>query len=182
MKSHNQHIRRILVPVMGVSLFVVSVALSGPTNTTAGASKTKASESGAKDKSGTQTAKLETPKSTFYIPNDQKELKTNKDPFFPRSLYPITIKAPQVANNNTNPHPVVVTTAPELTLSGLSGTEEKPYAIINYFTFGVGDERDVAVTPGKPKVKIRCVEIHLADQTVVVSVGGRLQTLSLKKK
>ena len=162
---------------MGASLFVVSVAQSGPTNTTASATKSKGADNATAKSSGTETNKLEIAKSVFVIPKDSK---AGKDPFFPRSPYPYSIGVPQNITKTTTV-PVVVTTTLELTLSGLSGTDEKPLAIINFMTFGVGDEQDVPVAANK-KVRVRCFEINLAEKTAVVSANGRLQTLSLKQK
>jgi len=156
-------------------VFVVSVAHSGPTNTTASTNKAKGSTSTTAKTAAAQTNKWEIAQSVFVMPNS---LAAGKDPFFPRSLYPISDKTPQITRTQTVS---VVAALPDLILSGLSGTDEKPLAIVNYVTFGVGDERDVPLGTGR-KVHVHCVEIRLAEKTAVVSIGGRLQTLRLEEK
>jgi hypothetical protein len=176
MKANLQYIRRILLPVMGVSVFVVSVAQSGPTNTTASTNKAKGLTSTTAKTAVAQTNKWEIAQSVFVMPNGSA---AGKDPFFPRSPYPYQgNNPPPVTRSNIGP---VVVSAPDLTLFGLSGTEEKPFAIVNYVTFGIGDEQDVPLGTGR-KVRVKCIEIRLAEKTAVVSIGGRLQTLSLKEK
>jgi hypothetical protein len=176
MKANIQYIRRILLPVMGVSVFVVSVAQSGPTNTVASTNKAKGSTSTTAKTVAAQTNKWEIAQSVFVMPNAPA---AGKDPFYPRSPYPYQGNNPPPITR-TNPGPIIAS-LPDLILSGLSGTEEKPLAIVNYVTFGVGDERDVPTGTGR-KVHVHCVEIRLAEKTAVVSIGGRLQTLRLEEK
>jgi hypothetical protein len=86
-----------------------------------------------------------------------------KDPFFPRSKR----REPTLVVN-TNFVPQAGELPPGLVLKGLSGTKEKPLAIINNYTFAAGEEAEVRV--GLQLMRIRVVEIK--ERAVVVSVNG----------
>jgi hypothetical protein len=109
------------------------------------------------------------PQSVFVIPKKQVE---GRDPFFPRStrVYGIT----SVSTNKT----AVVSPVAELSLKGISGSDENPLAIINTTTFAAGEENDVTTKAGK--MRIRCIEINKAAGTVTVQVGGERRELRLK--
>lgn len=86
-----------------------------------------------------------------------------KDPFFPRSkrLEPtLTINTNAISTSGELPVGLV--------LKGLSGTPQKPLAIINNYTFAAGEEAEVRV--GHQLYRIKVVEIK--DRSVVVSVNG----------
>ena len=86
-----------------------------------------------------------------------------KDPFFPKS------RRLQVA-------PVISTNVPlpsgelpaGMVLKGLSGTKEKPLAIINNYTFAAGEEAEVRVGLGIYRVKV----VEIKERSVMVSVNG----------
>jgi hypothetical protein len=66
----------------------------------------------------------------------------------------------------------------ELHLKGISGTAEKPLAIVNTTTFTSGEENDVLSAGGR--LRIRCLEINMAAGTVLVQVGGERRELRLQ--
>lgn len=87
-----------------------------------------------------------------------------KDPFFPKS-------------NRRNAQPVAVNTnlvfkegelPPGMVLQGLSGTKEKPLAIINNKTFGEGEETEIRALNLLFRVKV----IEIKERSVVISVNG----------
>ncbi|HKQ40659.1 MAG TPA: hypothetical protein VJ063_21505 [Verrucomicrobiae bacterium] len=86
-----------------------------------------------------------------------------KDPFFPKSRRREI--APVVATNLVlQPGEL----PPGMVLKGLSGTKDKPLAIINNYTFAEGEEGEVRV--GHQIYRIKVVEIK--ERAVVISVNG----------
>jgi type II secretory pathway component PulC len=120
---------------------------------------------GKADPAKAESAEQETPQSVFIIPTSFGE---GRDPFFPNR--PVVA----VARPSTNRVPV---SSVKLVLSGLSGTREKPLAIINNRTFETGEEGDIATTGGRTHV--RCVEIK--EDAVIVEVNGSRQELRFRK-
>jgi hypothetical protein len=110
------------------------------------------------------------PQSVFIVPTSPRE---GRDPFFPRSIRPYGVPA---TNIKTNQKPAV---AVELALKGISGTRERPLAIINNQTFAAGEENDVIT--GTLRVHIRCVEINAQTETVIIQVGNERRELRLKQ-
>ena len=106
-------------------------------------------------------------RSLFVIPTGSQE---GKDPFFPRSVRVYETTAP-VKPGRTN-SPTV-----ELALTGISGSTDKPLAIINNVTFGVNDDNDVIVK-GR-RIRIHCVDINLAEGRVRVQIGSEMRDLRL---
>lgn len=106
--------------------------------------------------------------SVFIIPKKPAE---GKDPFFPKSIRPYGI--------DSTPKPVVVAkpVVADLTLRGISGTPEKPLAIINTTTFTVGEENDVLTQAGR--LRLRCLDINAAEGTVLIQIGGERRQLRL---
>jgi hypothetical protein len=109
---------------------------------------------------------VEIPKSVFVIPAVQKD---GRDPFFPRSVRPYG--SPQIVTTNRSTIPIMA----ELVVNGISGSPEKPLAIINNVTFGVGDDGEV-VSAGR-KFRIRCLEINAGTGIVTVQNGSQRQQL-----
>jgi len=113
----------------------------------------------------TETDSATEPVSTFTVP---KSLNEGRDPFNPNSTRFITIK------------PIVKEDAPgpvKLELKGLSGTPERPLAIINNRTLAIGEEQDVTTPQGK--VRVKCLDI---DGTKVrIYAQGQMQELMLRK-
>lgn len=86
-----------------------------------------------------------------------------KDPFFPKSRRRESV--PVVATN------IVLKEGelpPGMVLKGLSGTKEKPLAIINNYTFAEGEEAEVRVLNQLFRVKV----IEVKERSVVISVNG----------
>jgi hypothetical protein len=110
------------------------------------------------------------PQSAFIVPKKAAE---GRDPFFPRST---RVYGTEPSTNKV----VAVTPVAELVLKGISGTPEKPLAIINNTTFTSGEENDVVTQAGR--IRIRCIEINMDAGTVVVQVGGERRELRLAPK
>jgi hypothetical protein len=102
---------------------------------------------------------------------DQPKTKADgKDPFYPRSVRPYGVNPNPV---KTGPVPVVA----EFVLRGISGTPEHPLAIINTTTFTVGETNEVLTKAGR--MSIQCLEINMAEGTVLIQFGGERQGLRL---
>ncbi len=67
----------------------------------------------------------------------------------------------------------------ELALKGISGTRERPLAIINNQTFAPSEENDVVT--GTRHVRIRCVEINVPAETVIIQIGNERRELRLRQ-
>jgi hypothetical protein len=86
-----------------------------------------------------------------------------KDPFFPNSG---RLKAnPVIKTNIALPHGELPA---GMVLKGISGTKDKPLAIINNYTFAEGEEADLRVGLGVYRVKV----IEIKERSVMVSVNG----------
>jgi len=149
--------------LVGLTLGVIAAAALAATNAPA-----KAGPAAPKD---AKTTAPEPPvtQSVFVIPSKAQE---GKDPFFPRSTRPYGAVAPP-----KNSQPTVV--AAELVLRGISGTAERPLAIINNYTFTAGEEREV--TTGNTRLRIRCLEINMSAGAVLVQIGSERRELRLLK-
>lgn len=104
--------------------------------------------------------------STFAMPNTLKE---GRDPFYPSSTRVIAMS-----------HPIIKTKAPgpaTLELKGISGTADRPLALINNQTFAEGDEQDVSTPQGR--VKVMCLDID--GTTVRVKAQGQTRELMLRE-
>ena len=113
-------------------------------------------------------APVQIPQSIFAVP---KTLKEGRDPFFPDSL-PTTVAA------STNAAPPEVSETVELTLQGISGTADRPLAIINNVVFGQGEQGFIQTGTGR--FRIRCIEIR--TDSVVIEVGSSRQELRLRRR
>lgn len=107
--------------------------------------------------------------STFVLP---RQISEGRDPFFPNSSRVYGTDAVKVAD------------APkvdfDLSLKGISGTQEQPLAIINTTTFTTGESNEVITRNGRPK--ITCVEINMNAGTVLVQIGAERRELRLSPK
>jgi hypothetical protein len=136
-----------------------------------------ATNSGAAGKPGASRAKADVasaeapvPQSVFMIPAQPSE---GRDPFYPR-----TIRLRTASNTQTNR--VSAPAVADLKLNGLSGTPERPLAVINGVTFGKGDENVVPLPTGR--VRVLCIEVRLRDEAAVVEVAGERKELRLRQK
>jgi hypothetical protein len=130
-------------------------AAEGPAGRTARASKPASALSG--------LTNAPVPKSVYSVPDKPAE---GKDPFFPdlwQQQAAVQTKPAQRA-------PVAV-----LTFQGVSGSAERQLAIINGFSFAIGEEGEVPVAGGR--VKIRCIDIRTNE--AVIEVSGQRQRLKL---
>lgn len=107
------------------------------------------------------------PESIFVVPRKAVE---GKDPFNPRSTRVYVTEAPKVA-------PKVSLTS-ELALKGISGTAERPLAIINNITFAVGETNDIVFKEGR--LQLVCTEINMTTGTVMIQVGAEQRALRLQ--
>jgi len=167
MKLRVQILRQTARPVSAalICLAFVSHATATPTNAT---SKTAA---GSPATPAATPAETEIPQSVFSVPTSPSE---GRDPFFPRTSR-LFVETRTASNVKTNQPSFVV----ELALKGISGTRERPLAIINNQTFAVGEENDVV--SGTRRVRIRCVEINMLAETVIVQIGSERRELRLKQ-
>ncbi|HYG21763.1 MAG TPA: hypothetical protein VEH04_03195 [Verrucomicrobiae bacterium] len=104
------------------------------------------------------------PKSVFTIPSPESQA---RDPFFPES---VRLKP---GTKTSAPRPAI-----KLLYNGLSGTAEKPLAIINGRTLAPGESTELRA--GAARATLRCVSIQ--GETVVVEIDGRQMTLRLGDK
>jgi hypothetical protein len=93
--------------------------------------------------------------------NDNKNF--GRDPFFPRStrrtaapvpVGPVTLQPGQLPAG--------------MVLKGLSGTKDKPLAIINNYTFAEGEEAEVRVINQLYRVKV----VEIKERAVMIQVNG----------
>ena len=97
-----------------------------------------------------------------------------KDPFFPKST--------RLSGGKST----IITNAPSgggelpagMVLNGLSGTKEKPLAIINNRTFAEGEESEIRVGLGLYRVRL----VEIKERSVMVSVtGGAPRELAVRQ-
>jgi hypothetical protein len=126
----------------------------------AGAAKGSDAKSVAEAKTNAAPLVVEIPKSTFASSTDSG----GKDPFFPD-----TLRFQRVADSGNRTNKVAVA-APEIKVNGFTGNPAQPLVILNNVTFGIGDETTVPTPAGR--VRVRCVEIRVAEQIAVVEING----------
>lgn len=114
-------------------------------------------------------AEVVMPKSVFIVPTRPEE---GRDPFFPAStrLFGLVAERPAQAAPALG---VLL----ELRLRGISGTAERPLAIIGNHTFAAGEEGEVITSGGR--LRVRCLEIK--DQSALVQVGSERLELHLRR-
>jgi hypothetical protein len=111
----------------------------------------------------------EIPRSIFVTSSATQAV---KDPFFPNS----TRLGTMITSKTNQP----AATAVDLVLKAIFGTTDRPLATINNTTFGAGEEREVLSPTGK--VRVRCVEIRLKDESVVIEISGERRELRFPKR
>jgi len=105
----------------------------------------------------------EIPQSVFVVSSPTQMI---KDPFFPNSTRLVAMAQPN-PKKGTNK---VTTVMADLTLKAIFGTPDRPMATVNDATFEVGEEREVVTSSGR--VRVRCIDIRLDDEAVIVEVAG----------
>lgn len=113
-----------------------------------------------------QAAVAEIPRSVFLLSSPTQTL---KDPFFPNSTRLSATPAAKTAGQKKD------APAAELSLKAIFGTPSRPFATINSTTLSAGEEQDVLTPAGR--VRVRCLEINLAAQSVVIEVAGSRREL-----
>lgn len=103
--------------------------------------------------------------STFALP---RTLNEGRDPFYPTSTRVIAM---------TRPTPTKAPGPATLELKGISGTPERPLAIINNQTLAVGEEQPVSTPQGR--VKVMCLAIE--GTKVMIRAQGKTRQLTLRK-
>ena len=105
------------------------------------------------------------PLSTFVNPRIATD---GRDPFFPNSS---RVYGENAVTNRA------ATVMVDLILKGISGTTEKPLAIINSTTFTAGESNEVILKNGR--MRIQCVEVNMAAGTVLMQIGSERRELRL---
>jgi hypothetical protein len=121
-----------------------------------------AEEPAAKDKPADTRPKV----STFTFPTTLEE---GRDPFHPKSTRIIAVAKPP---EQPAPGPA------KLVLKGISGSANRPLALINNRTFAEGDEQDVSTAQGR--VTVKCLSID--GLTVKILVQGQIKELMLREE
>jgi len=162
----------ILATALWCAGYGLSPVLAGKTNLVVNARTLNSSEAGIKSKSGkapktaVEIAAAPVPKSTFSIP--KKDLTEGRDPFFPNSTH-------FLGSGPVDPTPVVVNN--DLALRGISGSAQRPLAIVNTTTFAAGETADVFCAD--KRVSVKCLEIDLEKGTVLLQIGTDRRMLRL---
>lgn len=109
------------------------------------------------------------PKSVF-----SDDPQSGKDPFFPASTRRLA-SLPRVAPS-TNAAPAAPSLFTFLTLKGISGTKDKPLALVNGTTMTLGEKAEVR--SGYQIIKVRCLEIR--ERSVLLELDGSKEIRELK--
>ncbi len=161
-----------LATTVATIAFTVCAAAGGPATVTAAAKAAPTPAKPRAEKPGvTQQLQAVITKSEFTLP---RKITEGRDPFFPNSSRPYateTVVKP-TSDSSLPDH--------EFSLKGISGSPERPLAIINNTTFTTGEENDVIIK-GK-RVKIRCVEINMKAGTLLFEYGGLRRQLKLSSQ
>ena len=114
----------------------------------------------------------EIPQSIFVVSSPTQVV---KDPFFPNTTRLAAVAATHPKGTNA-----VGTVVVDLVLKAIFGTPARPLATVNNATFGVGEEQDVVTPAGR--VRVRCIEISLNDESVVVEAAGSQRELRFPRR
>jgi len=109
------------------------------------------------------------PTSVFNVPTNKV---AGRDPFFPDCNCGVKMVVKIDTGESKTP-------SLGLSLQGLSGTTEKPLAIINGRTFEKGETQELPNGTG-PRIPLRCVDIR--ENSVIIEIGGKQQELFLHSK
>jgi hypothetical protein len=161
-----------LVTTVTAITFTALAAFGGPPIITAAAKVAPAPARQRSENPGAlQQAQAVIAKSQFTLPH---KVTDGRDPFFPNSSRPYASEmVAKPANESSLPEY-------EFLLKGISGSAEKPLAIINTTTFTTGEENEVIIK-GK-RIKIRCVEINMTVGTVLFEYAGTRRVLKLSSR
>lgn len=106
------------------------------------------------------------PKSTFGMPTKPAE---GHDPFYPVSERLFGVKntprpTPSAANNTA------------IVFNGISGSKDRPFAMINGRTFAEGEEAPVNTASGR----VRVLLVAIKDDRAIVEVAGERRELTFQ--
>ena len=161
------HSNRLAQAILAATLWLSPVAFALATNAPAAKPATSTTRSAAPATTNAASVEVPIPKSIFVVPTSKVE---GVDPFFPLSTR-LVVAPPSTSTNK--PAPVA-----QLVIKGLSGTPERPLVIINGITFGLGDELELPKAQGR--LRVRCLEINLNDETAIVEVNGERRELRFR--
>jgi hypothetical protein len=116
----------------------------------------------ARAKNKTKSAEATIPKSVFIVPTKPEQ---GRDPFFPNSERSVAMKKTPAAEQGS------ATAA--LVFNGISGAQDRRFAMINGHTFAEGEEAPVNTPSGRVEVRL----IELKGEIAVVEVGGHRREL-----
>ena len=102
------------------------------------------------------------PKSSFGVPAKPQD---GHDPFFPTSDRLFAIKTPKPATSGLANVGIV--------FNGISGSQDKRFAMINGRTFAEGEEAPVNTSSGRQRVLL----IAIKGDTAVIEIGGERREL-----
>jgi len=157
----NHHIRVFLI--LSVTTLVTGLTML--------AQESSNPDSKAKSSPAAEAAPAELPQSTFVWPSSLRE---GRDPFFPTSKRPYQV----AGESRTNRASVVAYSA--IKLIGISGTPQKPLAIINNRTFEQQEEGELTLPGSSQRVQIVVVEI--GETSAVIEVDGQRVPLKLSPR
>ena len=103
-------------------------------------------------------------KNAAYISTFTDSRTFGKDPFFPKSKRR-EVAAPVIAVNTPLPPGELPA---GMVLKGLSGTKDKPLAIINNYTFAEGEESEIRIANQIYRIKV----VEIKERSVMVQVNG----------
>ena len=157
MKAQAAHLSKALV-ALSVTLSALPLVAGG-----AASQKGQGTAKTSEPNIAAALAPVEIPQSVFTISGNPKEC---RNPFFPQTAPVAPLPAPKATFSD----------ATAFILNGIT-SPPKPSAMINGYTFEVGEEHEVKL-PNGSKVLVKCEEIH-ADSAVIV-VGGVRRELHLR--
>ena len=105
------------------------------------------------------------PKSTFGIPAKPVD---GHDPFFPVSDRLFGLKS--------TPRPAASPVNTAIVFNGISGSKDRPFAMINGRTFAEGEEAPVNTSGGR----VRVLLVAIKEDRAVVEVGGERRELTFQ--
>ena len=105
------------------------------------------------------------PKSNFSIPAKPQD---GHDPFFPASERLFAVKSSPKSSSS------VVATA--IVFNGISGSKERPFAMINGHTFAEGEEAPVNTSSGR----VRVLLVAIKDDHAIVEIAGERRELTFQ--
>ena len=106
------------------------------------------------------------PKSSFSIP---AKIQEGRDPFFPATEHLFAVKS--APKNQAVPNTGIV-------FNGISGSKERPFAMINGHTFAEGEEAPVTTSSGR----VRVLLVAIKDDHAIIEVAGERRELTFQAK